>query len=143
LLTKRALADRMRYLALLLALTACNTAGPHFRGLPATTVTVDGSTFDVRVRDELAEAIRTNPEYAPRFGPIRDRAGRAMAMVSGCEVIAVRGDQAQATGILKCGKTRKTPIVRNTGLVECTPVPGSEVDQAFGGVTIDLACEPA
>lgn len=81
-------------LALCLFTAACNTAGPHFRGLPATTVTVDGSTFDVRVRDELAEAIRTTPEYAPRFGPIRARAARAMAMVSGCEVREVRGDRA-------------------------------------------------
>jgi hypothetical protein len=71
---------------LTLVLASFNTAGRHFRGLQATTVTVDGSTFDVRVRGELAEAIRTNSEYAPRFGPIRERAGRAMALVSGCEV---------------------------------------------------------
>ncbi len=85
-----------------LFLAACNTAGPHFRGLPATQVTVDGSTFDVRVRGELAEAMRVNMQYAPRFGPIRDRAGRAMAMVSGCRVKDVRGDQALATGLLDC-----------------------------------------
>ncbi len=83
-------------------LAACNTAGPHFRGLPATQVTVDGSTFDVRVRGELAEAMRVNMQYAPRFGPIRDRAGGAMAMVSGCRVKDVRGDQALATGVLDC-----------------------------------------
>jgi hypothetical protein len=82
-------------LLVLLLFVACNTAGPHFRGLPPTTVTVDGSTFDVRVKGKLAEAIRTNSEYAPRFGPIRERAGRAMAMVSGCEVKEVRGDQSQ------------------------------------------------
>ena len=85
-------------------LTACNTPGPHFRGLPATRITIDGSTFDVRVRDRLAEALRINSEYAPRFGPIRDRAARAMAQVSGCKVTEVRGDQALATGILDCGK---------------------------------------
>lgn len=85
-----------------LVLAACNMPGPHFRGLPATRVTVEGSTFDVRVRDELAEAMRINTEYAPRFGPIEGRAGRAMAMVSGCEVKEVRGDQALATGILDC-----------------------------------------
>lgn len=124
----------------LLLLAACNTAGPHFRGLPATTVTVDGSTFDVRVRGELAEAIRTNTQYAPRFGPIRARAGRAMAMVSGCEVKEVRGDQAQATGVLKCGKTRKTVVAQSTGRVACTEVPGSEVEQAFGGVEVELEC---
>jgi hypothetical protein len=64
-------------LLVLLLFVACNTAGPHFRGLPPTTVTVDGSTFDVRVKGKLAEAIRT------------------MAMVSGCEVKEVRGDQSQ------------------------------------------------
>ncbi|WP_299773487.1 hypothetical protein [uncultured Tateyamaria sp.] len=87
-----------------MALAACNTPGPHFRGLPATTVTVDGSTFDVRVRGRLAEALRTNMEYAPRFGPIRHRAAKAMELVSGCKVKEVRGDQALATGILDCGK---------------------------------------
>ena len=90
-------------LCLFFLIGACNTAGPHFRGLPATTLTIEGSTFDVRVRGDLAEAIRTNPEYAPRFGPIRDRARRAMELVSGCDVKEVRGDQAQATGILDCG----------------------------------------
>lgn len=83
-------------------LLACNMPGPHFRGLAATRVTVQGSTFDVRMRGELAEAIRINPEYAPRFDPIRRRAGIAMARVSGCTVKEVRGDQAQATGVLDC-----------------------------------------
>jgi len=89
-------------MAMAIGMSACNTAGPHFRGLPATRITVEGSTFDVRVRDELAEAIRVNAEYAPRFGPIKLRAGIAMAQVSGCKVKDVRGDQAQATGILDC-----------------------------------------
>ena len=90
------------YLACLafIVLATCNTAGPHFRGLPATTVTVDGSTFDIRVNGELAEALRTNIEYAPRFGPIRKRAGQAMELVSGCKVKEVSGDAALATGIL-------------------------------------------
>lgn len=135
----------MKYLVLafLLILAACNTAGPHFRGLPATTVTVDGSTFDVRVRGDLAEAIRTNSEYAPRFGVIRERAGRAMAMVSGCEVKEVRGDQAQATGILRCGKGKKQrpPHVVPLAL-ECVPVRGSELKQ-LGGISVEIDCEAA
>ncbi|NNE51500.1 MAG: hypothetical protein HKN30_03760 [Sulfitobacter sp.] len=85
-------------------LAACNMPSPRFRGLPATTVTVQGSTFDVRVRGKLAEAIRTNSEFAPRFGPIRERAAIAMAQVSGCRVKEVRGDQALALGILDCRK---------------------------------------
>lgn len=125
-----------------LLLAACNTAGPHFRGLPATTVTVDGSVFDVRVRGELAEAIRTNTEYAPRFGPIRERAGRAMAMVSGCEVKEMRGDQAQATGILRCGKGGKRVTPTRPTAVECVPVRGTEIAQ-LDGTSVEIECASA
>lgn len=89
-------------LVLILTLAACNAPSPHFRGQTATRVTVDGSVFDVRVRGNLAEALRINPQYAPRFGPIRERARFAMAQVSGCRVIEVLGDQALATGVLAC-----------------------------------------
>lgn len=94
--------SRITLILMAVVLAACNTPGPHFRGLPATRVTVDGSTFDVRVQPRLAEAMRVNREYAPRLGPIKDRAARAMAQVSGCRVTEVRGDQALATGILDC-----------------------------------------
>ncbi|MFX4296734.1 hypothetical protein [Pseudosulfitobacter pseudonitzschiae] len=108
---------------------ACNTPGPHFRGLPATRVTVDGSTFDVRVRDRLAEALRINPEYAPRFGPIRDRAAVAMEKVSGCTVTEVRGDQALATGLLDCGRGPPHRTMTAGGHYECVAVdtPGAAV----------------
>ncbi|MFD2738166.1 hypothetical protein ACFSUD_01140 [Sulfitobacter aestuarii] len=96
-------------LLIALAFSACNVPGPHFRDLAATRVTVDGSTFDVRHRGELAEATRVNVQYAPRFGPIRSRAGRAMALVSGCRVMEVYGDQALSTGVLDCAKNRPVP----------------------------------
>lgn len=86
----------------ILFLCACNRPGPHFRGLAATRVTVDGSVFDVRVRGELAEAQRINTEYAPRLGAIGPRAAKAMADVSGCHVRQVLGDQAIVTGLLEC-----------------------------------------
>lgn len=94
--------------ACLLALTLAGPAGcvapsPMFRAQPATRVTVDGSVFDVRVRGALAEALRVNREYAPHLGPLRDRAARAMAAVSGCAVTGVLGDAALMTGILDCG----------------------------------------
>lgn len=94
----------MRHLILicLLVLTACNTPSWHFQGQRATRVTVQGSTFDVRVRGNLAEALRLNPEYAPRLGPLRERAARAMEEVSGCRVLQVLGDQTLLTGILDC-----------------------------------------
>ncbi|MEP1586651.1 MAG: hypothetical protein ABJR46_03385 [Tateyamaria sp.] len=134
----------MRILIALLAiffLASCNTAGPHFRGLPATTVTVEGSTFDVRVNGELAEALRTNIEYAPRFGPIRARAGEAMAAVSGCKVKEVRGDAALATGILDCG--RGGPAVdrlKLQGEYDCLTI-DSYISPATNELVLDLDCE--
>ena len=128
----------IRGLFLLLFLSACNTAGPHFRGLAATRVTVEGSTFDVRVQENLAEAIRVNMQYAPRFGPIQARAGRAMAMVSGCEVKEVRGDQAQAIGVLDCGKGALKDRAATRAL-DCVPVRGSKL-RGVGSVTVDLDC---
>lgn len=134
----------MRFLIALLALfflASCNTAGPHFRGLPATTVSVDGSTFDVRVNGRLAEALRTNVQYAPRFGPIRARAGKAMEIVSGCTVKEVRGDAALATGILDCGKGG-LPVDRQKrqGEYECLTV-DSYVSPATNELVLDLECD--
>lgn len=83
-------------------LAACNSPSAYFRAAPVSRIAVDGSVFDVRVRGTLAEAIRVDSQYAPRFGPIRARAGLAMELVSGCPVKRVLGDQAQATGKLSC-----------------------------------------
>jgi len=94
----------MRYLLVLslLCMAACGAPSGYFRQVPATRIAVNGSVFDVRMRGNLAEAIRVTPQYAPRFGPIRTRAGLAMALVSGCSVTAVLGDQAQAVGRMDC-----------------------------------------
>tara|TARA_R110002012_G_scaffold49936_3_gene129299 strand:+ start:882 stop:1280 length:399 start_codon:yes stop_codon:yes gene_type:complete len=112
----------MKILIILLALVflaACNTPGPHFRDVPPTRVMVEGSVFDVRVKGDLAEAVRVNPEYAPRFGPIRQRAAFAMAQISGCKVLDVLGDQALATGRLSCkGKGTAPYLAKN-----CVPLP--------------------
>lgn len=87
---------------LLLLLPACDGGSPHFMGIEPTRVTVDGSTFAVRVKGDLAEAVRINPQYAPRMGPIGGRAARAMEQVSGCTVREIRGDQALILGLLAC-----------------------------------------
>lgn len=133
----------MRRCLLFLAMScvvACNTAGPHFRGLPATTVTVDGSTFDIRVNGRLAEAIRTNAEYAPRFGPVQTRAQKAMELVSGCRVKEVRGDQAQATGLLDCGKGGPAPDrMKQQGEYDCLTL-DSYISPATNEVVLDLDC---
>lgn len=93
----------IRLLALLF-LAACSGGTPYFRDQPATRVSVNGSIFDVRVRNELAEAVRVNPQYAPRLGPIRDRAALAMAQVSGCPLLDVLGDAAVTVGVLGCDR---------------------------------------
>ncbi|QFT57852.1 hypothetical protein FIU94_03355 [Sulfitobacter sp. THAF37] len=120
------------------ALVGCNSPSPEFSGAAPTRVTVEGSTFDVRLRDGRAEAIRVNMQYAPRFGPIRAQAGAAMAMVSGCRVVEVTGDQAQAFGRLDCGDGAP-PKRRRAPRIDCIPIPGSKI--ATGGeVSVQLDC---
>lgn len=85
-----------------MALSACDGPSPHFMGVDPVRVEVDGSVFAVRVKGKLAEAVRTNVQYAPRIGPIGPRAAEAMRQASGCEVREIRGDQALILGILEC-----------------------------------------
>lgn len=94
----------IRPLCLLLALAACNTPGPYFEGRPATRVQVGEMVFDVRVRGALAEAMRINPQWAPRLDGVAVPAARAMAHVSGCRVSQVRGDAALILGVLDCSE---------------------------------------
>lgn len=87
---------------LTILVSACAGGSPHFMGIPPTRVEVGGSVFAVRVKGRLAEAVRINPQYAPRMGPIGDRAAIAIEQVSGCAVREIRGDQALILGILDC-----------------------------------------
>jgi len=98
----------MRYVALMIfctALAACNTPSIGFRGIDPVTVTVEGSTLDVRVKGTVAEAIRTNMQYAPRMGPIGGRASVAIEQVSGCKVKRFGGDQAVIVAELDWNKS--------------------------------------
>ena len=65
-------------------ITGCNTASPAFRGIPAQTVTVGPSVFDVRRQGNQVELLRTNTEYAPTFNSIIPRASQAVVMATGC-----------------------------------------------------------
>ena len=94
-----------RYALAVIALTlstGCDGPTPHFRGIEARTVTVEGSTFDIRRKGDVAEAIRTNSQYAPRMGPIARRAEIAIEQATGCRVTEVRGDAAVILGKLDC-----------------------------------------
>jgi hypothetical protein len=95
----------MRYVTLTIfctALAACNMPSIEFLGFDLATVTVEGSTFDVRVKGTAAEAIRTNLQYAPGMGQMGGRASVAIEQVSGCKVKRFGGDQAVIFAELAC-----------------------------------------
>lgn len=119
-------------------LASCATETRHFRGVDPLRLTVDGSTFDIRLRGNLAEAIRINPQYAPRLGPLRARAGFAMAQVSGCQVTGVLGDQAVLTGVLQC---RDAPLIAMRPDYGCEDVVQWLETRQGDGFTV-YACSP-
>lgn len=131
---------RILFLSVLFLLTACNTPSLGFYGVKPSVITVDGSTFDVRIKDLRAEAIRTNSQYAPRLGPIGERAAAAIAKVSGCKVSRYSGDQAVIVASLNCGKGAPPPNTQPL-YFDCYSVKGVRI----GGKEsegLDLNCVP-
>ncbi len=125
----------------ILAVSGCAGTDRPFRGAPVTRIAVAGSEFDVRVRGDLAEAVRRNPQYAPRFGPIRARAGFAMAQVSGCRVKSVLGDQAVALGVLDCGGAPRYWPLPSSGAFSCVEV-GGWLSEGPGPAAVEFECDP-
>ena len=124
---------------LVCTLTACSTPGRHFRGIDPVRITVEGSVFDIRVRGNLAEAIRINPQYAPRLGPLAGRAALAMAQVSECNVVQILGDQAVLTGILQCADTApQYPAAVPQGYDCSAVIPLSKTDEE--GAELNYEC---
>lgn len=93
----------------LLFLAACNTAGPGFRGVPAQTVTVEGSRFLLRINGPLAEATRTSPEFLPKFADVARKAGLATYRATGCEPRWIRGDPAMMIVGSSCNGAKPPP----------------------------------
>ncbi len=96
-------------LILSILICACSAPGRYFADAPVTRLDVAGSIFDVRIARGLAEAVRVNPQYAPRMGEIRVRAAFVIAQASGCEVVQLGGDQAVILGRLDCGDGAAVP----------------------------------
>ncbi|SDX57399.1 hypothetical protein SAMN05444358_107127 [Ruegeria halocynthiae] len=133
----------VRLLAFLL-LAACSGGTPYFRDLPATRVAVNGSVFDVRVRGELVEAVRVNPQYAPRLGPVRERAALAMTQVSGCPILDVLGDAAVTVGVLGCDQTSGKKLLQSavsSSNYECIDYGLYEGTSSDGGYQV-FECTP-
>jgi hypothetical protein len=128
----------MRYILILaVLLMGCDTASPAFRGVEAQRITVGQSTFDIRVRENRAEVIRINSEWAPRMAAVEPRARAAIAKVSGCEVKRLRGDQAMMVADLKCGESAVPLAPQEPLTCELDGKPRALPGEVF----IDLSCE--
>ncbi|PTW51525.1 hypothetical protein [Rhodovulum kholense] len=92
---------RLHCLALILTVSACDSPGTEFAGIPPVRVEIDGSTFAVRRKGGEAQAIRLNREY--RAGTMT-RAFRAIETGTGCAIRpdTLRGDPAVAYARLTC-----------------------------------------
>lgn len=90
---------------LLLAPGGCDTPGRAYAGLPVQRLEVEGSVFDVRIRGDIAQAIRVNSQWAPHARPVWSRAIRAVEMASGCRVTRLEGDQVVIEARLDCDGT--------------------------------------
>ncbi len=91
--------------SVVILLAGCDSPHPAFMQVEAQRITVDGSTFSVRIREDQAEAIRTNFERLPKIGDIFPKAAKAIEIASGCKVIpnSMKGDPALMVAKLDCG----------------------------------------
>lgn len=89
---------------ILSVLSACGNSHPAFMGVEAQVVEVRGSTFQIRVKGDMAEAIRTNFERIPKIGDTFPKAAEAIEIASGCSVVpnSMKGDPALMTAKVKC-----------------------------------------
>ncbi len=85
-------------------LASCDSPHPAFMGVEKQVITVDGSTFHVRIKEHTATATRTNFERIPKIGDTFPKAKIAMEQASGCKVASgsMRGDPAVIVAKLDC-----------------------------------------
>jgi len=97
----------MRYFVLLTTLitAACNGPSPRLIGTPGQEVQVGGATFIVYIKDDQAEAVRTNFEFPANVRSVFPRALEAMEQVPGCTALreTATGDAALIKADLDCG----------------------------------------
>ena len=88
----------------LFTLAACDSPHPAFNAMQRQTITVQGSTFQVRIRSDIAEAIRTNFEFNPKSRAVFPKATKAIEIASGCKVVpgSMEGDPALVRARIDC-----------------------------------------
>ena len=107
--------------ALILSLAAsCNAPGAGFRGAAPVAVEESGSRFLMRRAGPLVEVNRVSPEAFPRFRPTAEKAARAFAADSACDVAWVVGDQARFVMGLECPGATVPPRPRQPQAFSCT-----------------------
>jgi len=85
-------------------LLGCASPHPAFMSVEKQVITVQGSTFHVRIKDDKAEVIRTNFERIPKIGDTFPKAVTAIEQASGCTVVSgsMRGDPALMMAKINC-----------------------------------------
>lgn len=110
---------RLVSLLLCLGLAACDAAGPGFRGTEKVVRRVEGSTFTLRFRGDMVEAIRTSPEAFPLFQTVARKATVAAQAETGCRADWVQGDQSMVLIGLACDGRKPPKIPRKRSELYC------------------------
>lgn len=97
----------------------CNGPGPRHLGVVPTRVEAGGMSFDIRVRNRLAEAIRTNAMFGVRMGDVANAGGQAIRRATGCEIAWLQGDPSVLLAGLDCGDGQPAPR-RPRGRLVCS-----------------------
>ncbi|MGY3437510.1 MULTISPECIES: hypothetical protein [unclassified Marinovum] len=120
---------------LLMLLTTCDTPGLRHMGVAPVRMEVGGMSFDIRVRDGIAEAIRTNAMFGVRMRDVANNGGQAIVSVTGCKVAWLQGDPSVLLAGLDCEDGQGVPR-KPRGKTHCTgtvsaPYRNGESDVAF------------
>ncbi|SMC51358.1 hypothetical protein SAMN06295998_102124 [Primorskyibacter flagellatus] len=126
-------------LVLFVMLSACNVAGPGFRGAPATRAEAGGSHFLLRYSDGMVEVTRTSRAFLPRFPVIASHAAEAILMQTGCESRWFVGDPAMMIAGLSCNGGRAPPKPRKRRSYVCD-VTGGYLSGRRGVSELELEC---
>lgn len=122
-----------RLFPLLLLLAACNTAGPGFRGIDPVVREFEGSRFLIRRDGPVAEVIRTNPEFNPRFDTVARKAALTLQDMTGCTAAWVRGDPAMMVIGLSCDGAKAPAKPKRQASFSC------DIEDVYrSGASIDL-----
>lgn len=106
---------RLWFVCCIVLIAGCDTAGRGFGDAKPVKSSMGGSHFTIRIADNVAEVIRTSPEWNPRFSTTAVKAGMAVqAQRPDCRAAWVEGDPALMRVGLSCnGKEAPNMVTRS------------------------------